>query len=331
MIKQVFKSKDIWLLLDGRAGNMSQVLGVGKALNLQYKEILYEYNGFSNIPNLLLQNTIIHIDSSYRDQFRPPWPKIVIGCGRRSAPVGQWIKRKSNYQTSYIQILWPGYPFKNIDLIAIPKHDKISSKTNTIEFLTSPHIFDLKYLSSSKKLWSNKLNSLPSPRIAVSIGGDTKKYKFLPSHSKLMINFLLKLIGTSGSLMITTSRRTSQETYEIIKNELKFLGDRLKIWNTGYRTKNPYSGFLSHADAVAVTGDSISLCSEACSTGKPVLIFAPKNITTEKQKYFHECLIKKGIAMYLEKADINKLKMINYTPLNESNKIAKEIKKRFLN
>ena len=59
--------------------------------------------------------------------------------------------------------------------------------------------------------------------------------------------------------------------------------------------------------------------------------FAPKNITTEKQKYFHECLIKKGIAMYLEKADINKLKMINYTPLNESNKIAKEIKKRFLN
>ena len=35
--------------------------------------------------------------------------------------------------------------------------------------------------------------------------------------------------------------------------------------------------------------------------------------------------------MYLEKADINKLKMINYTPLNESNKIAKEIKKRFLN
>ena len=86
--------------------------------------------------------------------------------------------------------------------------------------------------------------------------------------------------------MITTSRRTSQETYEIIKNELKFLGDRLKIWNTGYRTKNPYSGFLSHADAVAVTGDSISVCSEACSTGKPVLIFAPRNITSKVKMNF---------------------------------------------
>ena len=110
MIKQVFKSKDIWLLLDGRAGNMSQVLGVGKALNLQYKEILYEYNGFSNIPNLLLQNTIIHIDSSYRDQFRPPWPKIVIGCGRRSAPVGQWIEGRIPVPLMQVQLL-PGVHF----------------------------------------------------------------------------------------------------------------------------------------------------------------------------------------------------------------------------
>ena len=49
MIKQVIKSKNIWLLLDGRAGNITQVLGVGKALNIQYKEIHYEHLLRTNI------------------------------------------------------------------------------------------------------------------------------------------------------------------------------------------------------------------------------------------------------------------------------------------
>ena len=97
------------------------------------------------------------------------------------------------------------------------------------------------------------------------------------------------------------------------------------------KNDNPYPGFLSYADAVAVTGDSISLCSEACSTGKPVLIFAPENTTTLKQKTFHQALIKKGIAKYLEDTNLDILKKISYHPLNESQYIAEEIKKRFLN
>src|SRR3546814_6488733 len=35
---------------------------------------------------------------------------------------------------------------------------------------------------------------------------------------------------------------------------------------------NPYFGFLGLADAIVVTCDSISMVSEACSTGKPVLV-----------------------------------------------------------
>ena len=36
---------------------------------------------------MLLQNTIKHIKTTDRKQFNGPWPKVVIGCGRKSAPV----------------------------------------------------------------------------------------------------------------------------------------------------------------------------------------------------------------------------------------------------
>src|SRR5262249_36397001 len=36
---------------------------------------------------------------------------------------------------------------------------------------------------------------------------------------------------------------------------------------------NPYLGFLALADTVIVTGDSMSMIAEACSTGRPVHIF----------------------------------------------------------
>jgi len=330
-MKKKFLNNDIWLLLDERAGNRSQVLGVANALNNKCIEKSFQYNELSKLPNWLLQKSIMHLKTRYRNQFTPPWPKIVIGCGRRSAPIGLWIKKKSNNHSHYIQILWPGWPSKSIDLIATPEHDQISASKNIINFLTSPHIFSKEQLNQARKKWSKTLKELPYPRIAVLIGGDTRKNKFLPSHSSAMIKLLINFIGSTGSLMITTSRRTSKVTQECIKKEVSLLGDRVVFWEKDLNTENPYPGFLSYADAVAVTGDSVSLCSEACSTGKPILIFSPIKITTSKQKMFHQALIKKGIAEYLEKSDLDILKKISYKPLNEANFIAKEIKERFLN
>ena len=55
-------------------------------------------------------------------------------------------------------------------------------------------------------------------------------------------------------------------------------------------TDNPYLGYLALADYLIVTGDSISMASECCYTGKPVFIYAPDNITGDKHKLFHQIL-----------------------------------------
>src|SRR5262249_1170230 len=45
------------------------------------------------------------------------------------------------------------------------------------------------------------------------------------------------------------------------------------IFDWAARGDNPYLAFLGLADAIIVTGDSISMLAEACATGKPVHIF----------------------------------------------------------
>ena len=324
------KDNIIWLLLDDRAGNCSQVLGIGKALKIKYIIKKIRYNKLSRFPNIILQNTIKHINENDRKQFIAPWPKIVIGCGRKSAPIGLWIKEQSNNYSKYIQIMWPSYPYKNIDMIFTPLHDNIRKKNNLKRIETSPNTIDTKLLSESHIKWKNKLQPLNKPRVALIIGGNTKKYEFDPMHIKLLFKKINTILNNRGSIMITSSRRTSIDCINEIKKEIKKLKVKSYFWNTNDKTSNPYFGYLAYSDLVVVTGDSVSICSEVCASGKPLLIYAPKNITMKKHAFFHKMLIEKGIAKYLENFNIKDLKNFNYKPINESYNIASVIKNKYL-
>ena len=80
---------------------------------------------------------------------------------------------------------------------------------------------------------------------------------------------------SGGSLFITTSRRTSKEGAKILQQYL-FSDDVFFAYKYGLpAAENPYLGMLANADCLIVTGDSVSMCSEAVSTGKPVYIYTP--------------------------------------------------------
>src|SRR6185369_4221368 len=79
------------------------------------------------------------------------------------------------------------------------------------------------------------------------------------------------LVG--GSLMVTTSRRTGDRLAEAIEDFLTAPVYFYDWKDEDVESKNPFFAFLGLADAVIATGDSISMCSEACATGKPVYIY----------------------------------------------------------
>ncbi|MGH6945245.1 MAG: ELM1/GtrOC1 family putative glycosyltransferase, partial [Geminicoccaceae bacterium] len=75
-----------------------------------------------------------------------------------------------------------------------------------------------------------------------------------------------------GSLMVTGSRRTGGPCEQVLARALD-APHFLYRWSAG--GENPYLGMLGSADAVLVTADSASMCTEACASGAPVFLYRP--------------------------------------------------------
>ena len=129
--------------------------------------------------------------------------------------------------------------------------------------------------------------------------------------------------GEAGAgLLVTLCRRSPPAAAALLAQELS--GSGAVLWDG--RGENPYLGFLALADALVVTGDSVSMVSEAASTGKPVLIAALEG-GSDKFTRFHESLRRAGIT----RPFAGRLEEWRYPPLAESARIAAEIRERLAN
>jgi hypothetical protein len=72
-------------------------------------------------------------------------------------------------------------------------------------------------------------------------------------------------------LLITTSARTPAPTIDTLAEHLT-CPSHLFRWSKDAK-ENPYFAFLGLAESIVVTGDSMSMLTEACATRKPVHIF----------------------------------------------------------
>jgi hypothetical protein len=149
--------------------------------------------------------------------------------------------------------------------------------------------------------WNNVFSFLPKPWTAVIIGGGIKGKPWPEAEAKAFAR-RLKEIHTKlgGSLLLTTSRRTGQKAQDIIMNDLKGIPMYTYLW--GEKKENPIMGFYACPDLIVATADSVSMCSESCGTGKPVLLYSGKWLTT-KHLRFAQALIDNGYAQDLLAAD----------------------------
>ena len=176
-------NKKIWALLDERQGNTSQTLGVAEALGMPFETVQIEFNHFIRIPNILINKTTLGINKAGSPQFKAPWPDIILSTARRLGIVASYIK--SQKPDAFIaQIQWPGFPSAHFDLIATPKHDNITTGKNLLLTIGAPHRVTLETLAGQAEKWREKIQGLPSPRIAVLVGGDSGSRTFSAEHAK---------------------------------------------------------------------------------------------------------------------------------------------------
>lgn len=322
-------NKRIWALLDERQGNTSQTLGVAEALETPFEVKKIEFNEWIRIPNILLNHNTLGLTSQSRELLSPPWPDIVLSTARRLGIVASYIKSQ-NPSTFIAQIQWPGFPSRHFDLIAAPKHDNAKPAPNLFVTVGAPHRVTPDILASEAAIWQTKMPMLNAPKIAVLVGGDAGSRRFEASRAKEFARMASALAQNSGgSLYVTTSRRTSASAAQAIKESIT-VPHYLHLWDDANNSQaNPFYGMLGIADAVVVTGDSISMCSEACATGKPVYIYATPDFVSPKHQQFIDELYRLGLAKPLE-ASGNML----FTPpfrLDDAKSVAREIIQRYNN
>lgn len=316
------KKPVIWVLADDRAGNSNQAIGVAERLGTDFEIKTIRYNKSGRLHNLIRGRSLLGVDLANSSPLSAPWPDIVIGAGRKTAPISRFIKKQSGGKTHLVHLMLPGFPDGDFDLIFTPKHDNIKNNDKYISSIGAPNRITPGILAQHKAKWEEKFAHLPSSKIALLIGGNTKKGEFTAAHARDLISKISAFIEGKG-LLITNSRRTSEEVTQILKDEIKNPAYFHDVRSGG---ENPYFGYLANADLIITSGDSISMCSESCSTGKPVYIYAPENITPQKHQNFHKNLYETGYASPLTGI----WQEHNYTPLDDAGFIAGIIKNKWL-
>ena len=85
----------VWVLLDDRPGNSTQSLGLAEALGWPFETVELLFGWRSRLHNRWLGASVRGLRSGSRAKLVAPWPDLLIAAGRRTAPVGLWIKRAS--------------------------------------------------------------------------------------------------------------------------------------------------------------------------------------------------------------------------------------------
>jgi mitochondrial fission protein ELM1 len=167
----------------------------------------------------------------------------------------------------------PWAPLDCFDLVVTTPQYRLPERPNVLHNTTPLQRVSEARLDAARALWMSKFEKLPRPRIAVMVGGDAGPYVLDREAAALLGRAASALAaGQGGSLLVTTSARTPGHAVEALEAELKGPAELFR-WAPDRTADNPYLGYLALADAFVVTAESMSMLTEACSTGKPVYMF----------------------------------------------------------
>ncbi len=255
----------------------------------------------------------------------PPWPEIIISCGRLGATAALGIKRASGGQSFLVHIQNPQMPLGYFDVIAPPAHDGLHG-TNVFPTRGALHHMSAAKIAAAIDEQTRIQPALSTiraqqPVIGVLIGGSNATASLTPEKSRQLIEQLLGLAKAHGAhLWLTASRRTGAANLAAMRQALA--GSAHWLWDdTG---ANPYAAILGVADYLIVTGDSVSMVSEAASTGKPVYTLDFDAYSGRLQQ-FHQRMQQEGVTRPFN----GTLDTWSYEPVNDTPRIAALVCARF--
>lgn len=258
----------VWILTDDRPGNRTQALGAARALGWPYAEKALTYNEKSSRSTALLGATLDTLDEASRLIVEPPYPDLVIGAGRRAAPVARFIRQASGGR-SRVVLIGRKTPAEAADLTVRQSYHLQAPDPRVLQLTLPLTKIDRRALDAARAAEPDPLAGLPSPRVALLVGGATAQHAFGDRFVEDMARAVAAAAG-GGGLAILTSRRTgAAATAALARGAPKA---RFIAWAPD-EAYNPFVACLANADLLVVTGESESMLAEAVATGKPLTIY----------------------------------------------------------
>lgn len=251
----------VWVLLGPHKGDNNQVLALAEALGVPFRAIELKYKRFAHIPAVCRSISVSQLEDECRAAIAPPWPSLVLGIGQRSVPVARYIQRESEGRAKIVRLGDPMISHRYFDLVITTTQYAVHDAENVVRLPLTITDQDKVQPDKMEARW---LESFAYPRRLLVIGGKTSLWRFDPSVITDSIKTLQdRAAREGGSIIAVTSPRTSAALIEAAKAAL---GEQAVVTGAFPR----YGALLQAASEVHVTGDSVSMLSDAIASGKPV-------------------------------------------------------------
>ncbi|XP_052184586.1 mitochondrial fission protein ELM1 [Diospyros lotus] len=283
----------------------------------------------------ILEADVKKIVTMARETFEKEGPILVVASGRDTITVAGAIRRLASENVFVVQIQHPRTHLNRFDMVITPRHDyypltpqareqiprflhrwitpREPPDRNVVLTLGALHQVDSAALRSAAITWHDEFAPFPKPLLVVNVGGPTCRCRYGVDLAKQLTASLQNVLASCGSVRISFSRRTPDKVSNIIVKEL---GNDPKVYIWDGEGPNPHMGHLAWADAFLITADSVSMLSEACSTGKPVYVIGAERCTWKFME-FHRTLRERGVVRpFTGLEDMSE--SWSYPPLNDT-------------
>ena len=272
----------MWVLLTDALGDNDQCLALAELLDIPFTTIPLDWKALDaqqdrSISKELLADTPDAEQRRHALGLQHPWPRVVIGSGRRSNRIGLWIKAQSAGRTKYIAIGRARAGIDQYDLLVAPPQFSLPNRPNVVCLrlpLARGSSSPAQRFPLPRRHGGAMADLVPVPRpwFTILIGGEVKE--FVTSEHELVKAAQCARAAArahGGSVVVSGSRRTPSTVLAAVEAAL---GQDAYIyrWSRSNPSHNPYRALIAQSSALFVTADSASMIADACRSGTPTYI-----------------------------------------------------------
>jgi mitochondrial fission protein ELM1 len=306
----------VWVVDSAYTGEMNARVGLAQRLGYPYEVIPLPGGDTEAYARMLKRRFARSANGNPRKLV------IISGTGEETTAEIADLKLRFGKRLCnvYLASILPDRPHPRL-----VEYDLIASTQlrgeNIVPLVGVPHNLTRDSLAAAHRRHEAYFSALPKPIVGLLVGGNTRYCEgFDEAHASGLARRVAGIADPlGGCLVISNSRRTPPPALAALLDNLQGLTHYFFDWRQ--IEQSFYHALLAHADLFIVTGDSLSMCSEAAYTGKPLLV----DISDGATECYHRDIVGKLIDYGAAKPLTDRFEPWTYLPPDPTAAVAEAI------